>query len=159
MTRSPLAGDPASNRKLTRSGRLRFSVTPRPAVELPEVQGLLAGAALVDITPPPGLPKAGYSANAHTGNGFHTRLRAAITHLRTGRSSLALVQLDLLGGSPILQHLVAEAIADETDVPLAGVWIGGCLLLLGLTSSVAADPPAKPDQSGSTGSRSPKRAG
>ena len=124
MTRSPLAGDPASNRKLTRSGRLRFSVTPRPAVELPEVQGLLAGAALVDITPPPGLPKAGYSANAHTGNGFHTRLRAAITHLRTGRSSLALVQLDLLGGSPILQHLVAEAIADETDVPLAGVWIG-----------------------------------
>lgn len=124
MTRSPLSGDPATTRKFMRSDRLRFSVTPRPPVELPEVEGLLAGAALVDITPPPGMPKAGYSANAHTGNGFHTRLRAAITHLRSGRSSLAIVQLDLLGGSPILQHLVAEAVAEETDIPLAGIWMG-----------------------------------
>ena len=34
------------------------------------------------------------------------------------------MQLDLLGGSPILQHLVAEAVADETDIPLAGIWMG-----------------------------------
>ena len=120
---SPLAPflDPPARRG---GRRVRFTVRPRSAPELPEIDGLLAGAALVDITPPPGLPKAGYSANAHTGNGFHTRLRAAITHLRSGRSSLALVQLDLLGGSPILQHLVAEAVADETDIPLAGIWMG-----------------------------------
>ena len=103
--------------------RARFSVrhthgTPR------KIDGLEAGAAEVDITPPPGLPKAGYSANAHDGAGFHTRLRARITHLRAGRASIAIVQLDLLGGSSILQHLVAEAIAPHTDIPLAGVWIG-----------------------------------
>ena len=106
------------------SRRSRFSVRPRRPDPLPVVEGLLAGAAEVDITPPPGLPKAGYSANAHDGVGFRTRLRARVTHLRAQRSSLALVQLDLLGGSSVLQHLVAEAVAERTDIPLAGIWIG-----------------------------------
>jgi neutral ceramidase len=106
------------------SRRVRFEVpAPRP-VELPEVEGVLAGAAEADLTPPPGLPKAGYSANAHDGNGFRTRLRARVTHLRAGRSSIALVQCDLLSGSSVLQYLVAEAIAERTDIPLAGLWIG-----------------------------------
>lgn len=104
--------------------RSRFGVIVRPPAPLPHVDGLLAGAAEVDITPPPGMPKAGYSANAHDGNGFRTRLRARVTHLRCGTSSLALVQLDLLGGSSVLQHLVADAVADRTDIPLAGIWIG-----------------------------------
>ena len=104
--------------------RSRFGVTPRTPVALPSVDGLLAGAAEVDITPPPGMPKAGYSANAHDGIGFRTRLRARVTHLRAGTSSLALVQCDLLGGSSVLQHLVAQAVADRTDIPLAGIWIG-----------------------------------
>ena len=106
------------------AGRSRFGVRPRQPEPLPVVDELLAGAAEADITPPPGMPKAGYSANAHDGNGFRTRLRARVTHLRTGRSSLALVQLDLLGGSSVLQHLVARAVAERTDVPLAGMWIG-----------------------------------
>lgn len=104
--------------------RVEFSVRTRAAEPLPAVDGLLAGAAEADITPPPGMPKAGYSANAHDGVGFHTRLRARVTHLRAGRSSIALVQLDLLGGSSVLQHLVADAIAEHTDITLAGVWIG-----------------------------------
>lgn len=107
-----------------RSRRSRFGVRPRPLRPLPEVDGILAGAVEVDITPPPGMPKAGYSANAHDGNGFRTRLRATVTHLRAGRSSLALVQCDLLGGSSVLQHLVADAVADRTDIPLSGIWIG-----------------------------------
>ena len=106
------------------SRRSRFSVRPRVASELPLVEGVLAGAAEVDITPPPGMPKAGYSANAHDGHGFRTRLRARVTHLRAGRSSIALVQVDLLAGSSVLQYLVADAIAARTDIPLAGVWIG-----------------------------------
>ena len=104
--------------------RSRFSVRPRPPVRLPPVEALLAGVAEADITPPPGMPKAGYSANAHDGNGFRTRLRARVTHLRSGTSSIVLVQLDLLGGSSVLQHLVADAVADRTDIPLAGIWIG-----------------------------------
>ena len=106
------------------SRRSRFRVKARPPVELPLVEGVLAGAAEADITPPPGMPKAGYSANAHDGHGFRTRLRARVTHLRAGRASIALVQLDLLAGSSVLQYLVAEAIAERTDIPLAGVWMG-----------------------------------
>jgi len=105
-------------------GRARFAIQPDPPRALPRIEGLLAGAAEVDITPPPGLPKAGYSSNANDGSGFRTRLRGRVLHLRAGHTSLALVQLDLLGGSAVLQHLVAKAIADDTDVPLAGLLIG-----------------------------------
>ena len=42
-------------------------------------------------------------------------------HLRAGRSSIALVQFDLLAGSSVLQHLVARTRSrHDTDVPLAG---------------------------------------
>lgn len=104
--------------------RARFSVRPAPPAPLPVVDRLLAGAAEVDITPPPGMPKAGYSANATDGNGFRTRLRARVLHLRSGSAALAWVQCDLLGGSSVLQHLVADRIAAATDVPLAGLMIG-----------------------------------
>jgi neutral ceramidase len=103
----------------------RFSIAP-PSFdsELPDVGGLLAGAAEVDITPPPGMPKAGFSKNAHDGNGFRNRLRARVLHLRAGRTSLAVVQLDLLSGSALLQHLVARAVAPSTDVRLPGLFLG-----------------------------------
>lgn len=107
-----------------RSASARFRLTPPPPTELPAVDRLLAGAAEVDITPPPGLPKAGYSRNAHTGRGFRTRLRARVLHLRSGTTSLAWVQCDLLGGSAVIHHLVGRAIAERTDVPLAGLMIG-----------------------------------
>ena len=42
--------------------RSRFGIRTRPVVALPDVEGLLAGVAEVDITPPPGMPKAGYSS-------------------------------------------------------------------------------------------------
>ena len=104
--------------------RVRFSVRPRSPEVLEDVEELLAGVAEADLTPPPGMPKAGYSANAHHGSGFRSRLRARVIHLRSGRASLAIVQCDLLGGSAVVQHLVAQAIADETDVALAGLFIG-----------------------------------
>ena len=103
----------------------RFTLTP-PSFDsdLPDVGGLLAGASEVDITPPPGMPKAGFSKNAHDGNGFRNRLRARVLHLRAGRTSLAIVQLDLLSGSALLQHLVAQAVAPSTDVRLPGLLVG-----------------------------------
>jgi neutral ceramidase len=87
-------------------------------------QGLLAGAAEIDITPPPGMPKAGYSRNAHTGTGFRGRLRARVVHLRAPSGSLALVQCDLLGGSAVVHRLAARAVASRTDVPAAGLYMG-----------------------------------
>ena len=116
---SPLLGLVDGSRR-----RATFAIAPRPLRPLAPVDGLLAGATEVDITPPPGLPKAGYSANANTGTGFRTRLRARVVHLRAGTASLALVQCDLLGGSSVVQHLVARAIAETTDVPLAGLFLG-----------------------------------
>jgi len=105
--------------------RARFSLpVAAAAAPPPTVGGLLAGAVEVDITPPPGLPKAGYSRNAHTGTGFRSRLRARVLHLRSGTGSVALVQCDLLGGSAVVQRLVARAVAGRTDVPAAGVSIG-----------------------------------
>jgi len=108
----------------TTKGRAKFSVKVAAAAPLPAVDRLLAGATEVDITPPPGMPKAGYSSNAQDGRGFRTRLRARVLHLRSGRSSIAIVQCDLLGGSSVLQFLVADAIAARTDIPLAGLMIG-----------------------------------
>jgi neutral ceramidase len=105
--------------------RARFRLpTTAPDGPPARAEGLLAGAVDVDITPPPGLPKAGYSRNAHTGTGFRSRLRARVLHLRAGPGSVALVQCDLLGGSAIVQRLVARAVAGVTDVPAAGVVIG-----------------------------------
>lgn len=106
-----------------RRARFRLPV-PTPAGPPPPVDGLLAGAVDVDITPPPGLPKAGYSRNAHTGAGFRSRLRARVLHLRGATGSVAIVQCDLLGGSATVQRLVARAVAETTDIPPAGVYIG-----------------------------------
>jgi neutral ceramidase len=88
--------------------------------KLPYVDGLLAGAAEVDITPPPGMPKAGHSRNAQDGTGFRTRLKAKVIHLRQGETSLALIGCDLLAGSALVQRVLAREIAD-TDVPLSGL--------------------------------------
>jgi len=104
--------------------RVLLEVRPPDAPDLTHVTGLLAGAAEVDITPPPGMPKAGHSANAQTGTGFRTRLRAHVLHLRAGTTSLALVQCDLLAGSAIVAQLVAQAVAADTDVRLPGLFMG-----------------------------------
>ena len=105
--------------------RARFALPlAAPGGPPPAVDGLLAGAAEVDITPPPGLPKAGYSRNAHTGAGFRSRLRARVLHLRSAGGSLAIVQCDLLGGSAVVHRLVARSVAAATDVPAAGVYLG-----------------------------------
>ncbi|HKY14727.1 MAG TPA: neutral/alkaline non-lysosomal ceramidase N-terminal domain-containing protein [Microthrixaceae bacterium] len=108
---------------LTR-GRARFGLDVAEPAPLPDQPVLLAGAAEVDITPPPGLPKAGYSAGAHDGAGFRTRLRARVLHLRHGTTSMAWIACDLLGGSSVVQHLVALAIADRTDIAIDGLMMG-----------------------------------
>jgi neutral ceramidase len=121
---TPPPGDLIAALATSAGRRARFDVRPAAPVAADDVGELLAGAAEVDLTPPPGLPKAGYSRNAHTGTGFRTRLRARVVHLRAGTSSVAIVATDLLGGSAVLQHLVAARVAECTDVPLAGLFLG-----------------------------------
>ncbi|RNL79373.1 neutral/alkaline non-lysosomal ceramidase N-terminal domain-containing protein [Nocardioides marmorisolisilvae] len=103
-------------------GRFRMSFPAFDEPTLPDVGDLLAGAAEVDITPPPGMPKAGHSRNAHDGTGFRTRIKARVVHLRTGQTSVALIALDLLAGSAFVQHALAAELAD-LDVPLSGLFL------------------------------------
>jgi len=104
--------------------KARFTITPADEPALPHVDGILAGVAEVDITPPPGMPKAGFSKNAHDGIGFRHRLRARVLHLRSGSASIAWVQLDLLAGSSLLQHLIAQEVRERTDIGLSGIVLG-----------------------------------
>jgi neutral ceramidase len=105
-------------------GPIQFDVAGATAAALPQVDGLLAGAAEVDITPPPGLPKAGHSVNAQDATGFRTRLRVRVVHLRAGTTSLALVAGDIHAGSTVVHHLVANAVSGDTDVRLPGLLLG-----------------------------------
>ena len=89
--------------------------TVKPAFQHQD-QGVVAGRAIRDITPPVGMPKAGYSSNAHTGQGFRTRLKVRVVYLRAAGKPLAFVQLDALGGSLIVRLEVLKRIAAYTDV-------------------------------------------
>ncbi len=87
---------------------------------------LLAGVAKTDITPPPGMPLAGYSSLGNRGAGFRHRLYARALYLRgAGQEGVAIVQCDLLFGSRMLHHRVAELIAEDTDVDLTRLMIAG----------------------------------
>jgi len=85
-----------------------------------------AGVAQTDITPPPGLPLAGYSALSADSKGFRIRLKARAFYLKPANGKpVTIVQCDLLSGSRILHHSVAERIAKHTDISAAGLVIFG----------------------------------
>lgn len=86
---------------------------------------LMAGAATVDITPPPGvLPRAGYSTWSTVGEGFRTRLYARTYYLRDadGNSHL-LVQTDLTSGSRVLHTRLGELLAQHSDLDAGNITI------------------------------------
>ena len=88
-----------------------------PALNGSSSKTAMAGVAITDITPPPGLPKSGYSILAKDGDGFRTRLKARVFYIKDKDGhSTALVQADLQGTSLMLHHKVAELIARKTDV-------------------------------------------
>ncbi len=79
----------------------------------------LAGAAEVDITPPPGLPLFGFAIGS-TGNakGYWTRLKARVIVFQNGRGErTALVQLDLGAVSGLLHRETAKRLASSGFEP------------------------------------------
>ncbi len=85
-----------------------------------------AGIVNIDITPPPGMPKGGYSMMGKSGVGFRTRLKARVFYLNDGKGqSLALVQTDLAGSSLLLHHTVSEAVAAQTGLAAKDIVITG----------------------------------
>jgi neutral ceramidase len=88
---------------------------PQPLAE--QATNLLGAVVEVDITPPPGLPKAGFSTWAEYGDGFRTRLKARVFYLRPkGGEPLVLVQTDLLAGSEILQAALSQRLAAVSEI-------------------------------------------
>jgi neutral ceramidase len=82
----------------------------QPPQLLPPPAQAEAGMAVVDITPPIGMPKFGYSAWAKDSDGFRTRLKARAFYLRASDGKpMALVQLDLGSGSLALHHVLTPA--------------------------------------------------
>lgn len=85
---------------------------------------LLAGVGRADITPRPGMPTAGYSANGNHGEGFRTRLYARVIYLKpVGGKPVALIQCDLLAGSELVHRRVAELVAQKTDLDMGGIML------------------------------------
>ena len=85
---------------LTGCAHVRMDISNQKPLSNGENTTLLAGAAKADITPPPGMPKGGYSTWAKYSKGFRTRLYARVLYVKpkVGRS-VAIVQCDLLTGS------------------------------------------------------------
>ena len=95
-----------------------FDFPSQPAKALPEQEAELLGSVIeVDITPPPGLPKAGFSTWAQYGDGFRGKLKARVFYLRPrGQEPLVLVQSDLLAGSELLHAALSSRLAQITEI-------------------------------------------
>jgi neutral ceramidase len=110
---------------------LVVTASPTPAAET------LAGAALGDITPPPGTPMAGYY-HARGAEGTHDPLTARALVLERDGVKAALVVLDLIETTPALTAGVRELVAEQTGIPANHVMISathshtGPVLLAGL---------------------------
>ncbi|MCH9685931.1 MAG: neutral/alkaline non-lysosomal ceramidase N-terminal domain-containing protein [Deltaproteobacteria bacterium] len=83
--------------------------------------GWLAGAAEIDITPPPGYPMAGHSLESVVGLGVWTRLRAQAIYVEDAAGTpLVLVVCDQWAIEPGLVDRVAERLADHPGLEHVG---------------------------------------
>ncbi len=111
---------PSKKRSLT------LSISNKKALASSDGDCLMAGAATIDITPPIGMPLSGYSTMSTDSVGVRTRLMARVFYIKPKIGpAMALVQCDLLSGSLVLHHRVAELISDQTDVNCGGLLIAG----------------------------------
>jgi len=103
-----------------------FSIKYTPPLTSQASQTCLAGATRIDITPPPGLPLAGFSAISGYAKGVRTHLLARVIYLKPKVGQpVALVQCDLLAGSRILHHAIANKISQSTDIDASGLVLSG----------------------------------
>lgn len=87
---------------------------------------LYLGISLVDITPPPGMPLAGYSKNAISSKGFRHKLKARIFLIRNAKNKIiVMIQSDLLSGSKIVRHKVAEIISQKYPISFDSITFFG----------------------------------
>ena len=103
--------------------RIQITVGQRAPLPPTETPTLMAGLGIADLTPPPGLAKGG-SPSTNVAIGVRSRIKARSFYLKDkSGNAIALVQLDMLAGSLLLHHKVAEQVAQHTDIPIAGVML------------------------------------
>ena len=111
---------------------------------------LMAGAAIVDITPPKGMELGGYPHYPRRNTGVHDPLYASCMYFDDGEHKLALVALDILFFSKRHVEAVRARIEAETGIPApnvmiscththSGPWASGRLDLDSLRNGVAQD--------------------
>ena len=84
----------------------------------------IAGVGIRDITPPPGIPRAGYALWSTTGEGFRTRLYARAYYMQGNNGQpYAMIQTDLMAGSRILLARVAELVNETTGLHAGNITI------------------------------------
>ena len=103
--------------------RLLLSLSLTLPLALPALAGpLTAGAAQVDITPPPGTPMAGYYA-LRGAEGTHDPLKAKALVFEKDGTRVALVALDLIGTTPGVVADARKLIAEQTGISGSHVMI------------------------------------
>lgn len=92
----------------------------------PSSATLMAGTAKIDITPAAGMPMGGNSTWSNYGNGVRTKLYARCIYLKPAQGrGVALVQCDLLSGSRLVHHRVAELTARASDIGAENLMLSG----------------------------------
>jgi len=81
-----------------------------------------AGAAEIDITPPPGMRMAGYF-DERFATGVHDPLRAKALVFRQGNQEIAMVFCDLVGGSLNVTTNARGQASQKTGVPISNIMI------------------------------------
>src|SRR5690606_3272345 len=97
------------------------SPVPRPPTQAVPQDGWLAGAAEIDVTPPPGYAMAGHSFEGAVALGVWTRLRAQALYVEDARGvPLVLVVGDLWAVEPGLLDRVAQRLHEHPGMQHVG---------------------------------------
>src|SRR5438477_9356927 len=91
---------------------------------MPEARPLKAGAAEIDITPPPGHRMAGYF-DERLATGTHDPLKAKALVVRQGLEEIALVFCDLVGVSLNVTKAARAEASRQTGIPIKNIVIAG----------------------------------
>lgn len=79
--------------------------------------GFLFGCSVVDVTPSPGLPMAGYGSRKATAMAAHDALLAKASVCRVGEAEAALCAVDVVGFSREATHDMRQEIRERTGIP------------------------------------------
>ncbi|MFI7610417.1 neutral/alkaline non-lysosomal ceramidase N-terminal domain-containing protein [Nonomuraea terrae] len=81
------------------------------------VNGLLAGAAVADITPPVGGSLAGYAARTSASTAVHDPLRATAVAVSDGTATSVVICADLIALDPDTTRRIARDLRERTGIP------------------------------------------